>query len=193
MALVLASSSAIRSAMLDQSGIRFSAVNPDVDEAIEKDRHEDPGKLTRALAQAKALAVSRRRPDDWVIGSDSVVSVRNRIFDKPAGLDEAGEHLRFFSGNRMRLTSAVALARAGAIDWSCCDSAILQVRPLSDKFIANYLDAEWPQVGYCVGVFRLEGRGVQLFDSIDGSYFTILGMPLLPLLAALREREVISS
>lgn len=193
MTLVLASSSAIRAAMLDQAGVRFSAVNPDVDEAAEKARHSDPEALTTALAQAKALAVSRRRPDDWVIGSDSVVSVGSRIFDKPRGRDEAGEHLRVFSGNVMHLTSAVALARAGAIDWSCRDSALLRVRPLSDQFIANYLDAEWPEVGYCVGVFRLEGRGVQLFDSIDGSYFTILGMPLLPLLAALRERMVIPS
>jgi septum formation protein len=193
MSLVLASSSAIRSAILDQAGLRFSAVNPDVDEAAEKSRHEDPEMLTTALAEAKALAVSRRRPDDWVIGSDSAVSVRGRLFNKPAGREEAGEHLRFFSGNPMRLTSAVALARAGAVDWSFCDSAILEVRPLSDEFIASYLDAEWPEVGYCVGVFRLEGRGVQLFDSIDGSYFTILGMPLLELLGALREREVIPS
>lgn len=193
MDLVLASSSAIRAAMLEQAGLRFSAANADVDEAGEKTRHEDPEPLTRALAQAKALAVSRRRPNAWVIGSDSAASVGSRIFDKPRGRDEAGEHLRCFSGNSMRLTSAVALARAGAIEWSCCDSAILQVRTLSDEFIANYLDAEWPQVGYCVGVFRLEGRGVQLFDSIDGSYFTILGMPLLELLGALRARKVIPS
>lgn len=193
MTLVLASSSAIRAAMLDQAGVRFSAASPDVDEAAQKASHSDPEALTTALAHAKALAVSRRRPDDWVIGSDSVVSVGSRIFDKPRGRDEAGEHLRLFSGNVMRLTSSVALARAGAIDWSCCDSALLHVRPLSDEFIVNYLDAEWPEVGYCVGVFRLEGRGVQLFDSIDGSYFTILGMPLLELLVALRERQVIPS
>jgi septum formation protein len=193
MALVLASSSAIRAAMLDRAGIRFSTENPAIDEAEEKSRYEDPELLTTALAQAKALAVSRRRPGDWVIGSDSVVSVGSRIFEKPNGRDEAGEHFRFFSGNPIRLTSAVALARAGAIDWNCCDSATLQVRPLSDEFIADYLDAEWPEVGYCVGVFRLEGRGVQLFEFIDGSYFTILGMPLLALLGALRDRRAIPS
>jgi septum formation protein len=91
----------------------------------------------------------------------------------------------------MQLTSAVALARGGILDWSHVDRATLEVRKLSDAFVDSYLHAEWPEVGYCVGVFRLEGRGVQLFDSIQGSYFTILGMPLLPLLRALRERHLI--
>ena len=93
----------------------------------------------------------------------------------------------------MILTSAVALARDGRVEWSLCDEARLQVRPLSDAFIHAYLNAEWPDVGYCVGVFRLEGRGVQLFDSIDGSFFTILGMPLLPLLHQLRQRGELAS
>ena len=93
----------------------------------------------------------------------------------------------------MTLASAVALARGGRVDWSHVESAELHVRPLSEEFIAAYLDAEWPDVGYCVGVFRLEGRGVQLFSSIDGDYFTILGMPLVPLLGALRERRLLAS
>jgi len=85
----------------------------------------------------------------------------------------------------------VALAFAGFVDWSASDSATLKVRDLSDAFIEEYLDFEWPEVGYCVGVFRLEARGVQLFDSIEGSFFTILGMPLLPLLEALRGRGLL--
>jgi len=89
------------------------------------------------------------------------------------------------------LTSAVALARNGESDWHHVSSATLQVRELSDEFIAAYLDAEWPEVGYTVGVFRLEGPGVQLFDRIDGDHFTILGMPLLPLLGALRARGLL--
>ena len=93
----------------------------------------------------------------------------------------------------MRLTSAVALAKGGAVDWRRVETADLQVRPLSEKFIAGYLDAEWPEVGYCVGVFRMEGRGVQLFSSIAGDHFTILGMPLLPLLGALRDRSLLPS
>jgi septum formation protein len=193
MALILASSSPIRRAMLAQAGVDFSAVDAQVDEAAQKDRRSDPEALATALAQEKALAVSRRGGGDWVIGSDSVVSAGDRTFDKPISREQAAEHLRFFSGKPMRLTSAVALARESTIHWSCCDSAVLLVRTLSGEFIAAYLDAEWPEVGYCVGVFRLEGRGVQLFESIDGSYFTILGLPLLPLLGALRERQVIPS
>jgi septum formation protein len=128
-----------------------------------------------------------------VIGSDSVVSVGGRTFDKPADRGQAAEHLRSFSGREMRLTSAVALAKGNARDWSHVDTATLQVRTLSEQFIATYLDAEWPEVGYTVGVFRLEGRGVQLFDRIEGDHFTILGMPLLPLLGALRDRGLLAS
>jgi septum formation protein len=113
------------------------------------------------------------------------------LFGKPRDREEAAEHLRFFSGKEMRLTSAVALAVAGNVDWSHVEAARLRVRQLSDEFIADYLDAEWPEVGYTVGVFRLEARGVQLFSSIDGDHFTILGMPLIPLLGALRERGLL--
>jgi septum formation protein len=113
------------------------------------------------------------------------------LFDKPRDRDEAAEHLRYFSGKTMHLTSAVALARGGQLDWQYTETARLEVRELSDEFISDYLDAEWPEVGYTVGVFRLEGRGVQLFDSIEGDHFTILGMPLIPLLGALRERGLL--
>jgi septum formation protein len=190
--LVLASTSAIRRQMLEDAGVTFECVPANVDESAGKALHADPAELATALAEAKAKAVSEARPGDWVIGSDSVVSADGHLFEKPRDRAQAAEHLRSFSGKEMRLTSAVALARGGAVDWSVCDSARLQVRELSDTFIGSYLDAEWPEVGYCVGVFRLEGRGVQLFDAIDGSFFTILGMPLLPLLHALRDRGVIA-
>jgi septum formation protein len=91
----------------------------------------------------------------------------------------------------MLLTSAVAIARDANVEWVHVETARLKVRPLSAGFIETYLDAEWPEVGYCVGVFRMEGRGVQLFDWIEGSHFTVLGMPLIPLLGALRERGLI--
>ena len=174
--------------MLEQAGVEFESVPANVDESLEKDRRRDAPALATTLAQAKALAVSKVRTTDLVIGSDSVVSTNGRLFGKPSDRAQAADHLRFFSGKSMELTSAVALARAGSVEWSFCDSARLQVRDLSDSFINRYLDAEWPEVSYCVGVFRLEGRGVQLFESIDGSFFTILGMPLLPLLTALRDR-----
>jgi septum formation protein len=193
MPIALASSSAIRRAMLEQAGIDFTVVDVEVDERSAKARVSDPVEVARALAEAKAVEGSRASPGDWSIGGDSVVTVDGRMFSKPLDRSEATGHLRAFSGRQMRLTSAVAIARDGELEWSCCDTAVLQVRPLSERFIEDYLGAEWPEVGYCVGVFRLEGRGVQLFDHIDGSYFTILGMPLVPLLGALRERGAIPS
>lgn len=191
MTLILASSSAIRRQMLENAGVIFEVAPANVDESAEKACRDNPASVATALAEAKALAVSASRRGDWAIGSDSVASVDRRLFDKPRDRAEAAEHLRFFSGKEMRLTSAVALARGGEVEWSLCDSARLQVRRLSESFIEAYLDAEWPEVGYCVGVFRIEGRGVQLFDCINGSFFTILGMPLLPLLGALRDRGAI--
>jgi len=188
--LILASSSSIRRQLLDAAGVAHEAIRPAVDEAALKHGRSDPVEIAAALAQAKALSVGA---PDWTIGSDSIVSVEGRLFDKPESRDQAAQHLRYFSGRALKLTSAVALARPGAVDWQHADSATLQVRPLSDAFIEAYLDAEWPEVGYCVGVFRLEGRGVQLFSRIDGDHFTILGMPLIPLLGALRERGVLAS
>ena len=175
--------------MLDAAGVKYDAVRPQVDEDEMKLGLKDPGEIALRLATAKAESVL----GEWVIGSDSVVTCAGRLFSKPRDREDAVEHLRFFSGKPMLLTSAVALARGGVVEWSHAATASLLVRSLSEEFIADYLDAEWPEVGYTVGVFRLEGRGVQLFDRIDGDHFTILGMPLLPLLGALRERGLLLS
>ena len=188
MALILASTSAIRRQMLDAAGVSYRVARPNVDENAVKSRLNDATQIASELAAAKAASVGG---EDWAIGSDSVVSVNDRLFDKPRDRADAAEHLRIFSGTTMQLTSAVALARAGKSGWLHVETAALKVRPLSDAFIADYLDAEWPEVGYTVGVFRLEGRGVQLFEKIDGDHFTILGMPLIALLGALRERGLL--
>lgn len=194
MTLVLASASSIRAAMLNAAGVAHSVDPGHIDESMIKDAHRgDDATLAAVLAEAKALATSRRLSQNWVIGGDSLVSVNGQRFDKPASREEAIDHLRFFSGRSMRLASAVALARGGRIDWSHASHAILQVRLLSDDFIHTYLDVEWPAVGHCVGVFRMEGRGVTLFSSVEGDHFTILGMPLLPLLGALRQRGLMPS
>ena len=176
--------------MLDAAGVEYEAVKPDFDENAVKARLGDAADIASELAAAKACSIAS---GNWVIGSDSVVSAGDRLFDKPKDRDEAAEHLRFFSGKTMLLTSAVALARNGKLDWRHVETSRLEVRILSDQFIDDYLDAEWPEVGYTVGVFRLEARGVQLFDRIDGDHFTILGMPLIPLLGALRERGLLLS
>jgi septum formation protein len=188
--LILASSSPIRRQLLAAAGVDHDAASPAVDEAMLKRGHSDPVALASALAEAKALSLVGER---WTIGSDSVVSIDGRLFDKPADRAQAADHLRFFSGRTMELTSAVALARSGLVDWLHADTARLHVRALSEAFITDYLDAEWPDVGYCVGVFRMEGRGVQLFDRVEGDHFTILGMPLIPLLGALRDRGLVRS
>jgi septum formation protein len=179
--------------MLEAAGVEFDVASPQIDEAAFKAGALLTDDLAADLAQAKALSVSQGRTGDWVIGSDSVIEVQGRLFDKPADRSQAAEHLQFFSGKTIQLTSAVALARNNAVDWTHAQTATLQVRELSEDFIASYLDREWPAVSYCVGVFRLEGPGVQLFSSIDGDHFTILGMPLLPLLGALRERGLLPS
>jgi len=194
-ALILASTSAIRRQMLDAAGIEFEIRAPGIDEQAVKSLlpDEPAAEISRTLAVAKAVEISRSSGSDWVIGSDSVVSVADRSFDKPRDRGEAAEHLQFFSGRVMELSSSVALARAGDRHWDHTETVLLHVRPLSDEFIDAYLEAEWPEVGYTVGVFRLEGRGVQLFERIEGDHFTILGMPLIPLLGALRERGLLAT
>lgn len=191
--IVLASKSASRRAMLEAAGVRFEAVAAGIDErALESEMDAaDPAEIAQALAAAKGAAVSAGQPGRWVLGSDSLVEVAGRRFDKPAGREEAAEHLRFFSGKVMTLHSAAALARDGRIDWVEGDFARLSVRELSDEFIAAYLASEWPAVGGCVGVFMIEKAGVQLFERVIGDHFTVLGMPLFPVLAALRERGVL--
>lgn len=191
--IVLASASGSRKAMLEAAGVQFEAVPAAIDErALEAEMADaEAGEIVQALAAAKAAAVSASRHEKWVLGSDSLVEVEGRRFDKPANREEAAEHLRYFSSRVMTLHSAAALARDGRIDWVESDFARLTVRDLSEAFIETYLTTEWPAVGHCVGVFRIEGPGPQLFERIAGNQFTVLGMPLLPVLSALRERGVL--
>lgn len=193
--ILLASGSASRRAMLTAAGVAFEAMPAAIDErALETEMAgAEAGEIAQALAAAKAAAISAQHPRRWVLGSDSLVEVDGRRFDKPADRGQAADHLRCFSGKAMTLHSAAALARDGRIDWVEGDFARLIVRELSEAFIAAYLDAEWPAVAGCVGVFRIEGPGVQLFERIAGDHFTVLGMPLFPVLGALRERGVLSA
>ncbi|WP_395392472.1 nucleoside triphosphate pyrophosphatase [Novosphingobium sp. BL-8A] len=194
--IVLASQSASRRAMLEAAAIPFRTQPAHVDErAIEAGLvGAAPAEIALELAKAKALAVSRavseavlaETPGELVLGSDSLVECGGRRFDKPGSREAAAEHLRFFSGKVMNLHSAAALARDGEIVWAEDAVASLHVITMSDAFIEHYLDAEWPEVAGCVGVFRIEARGVQLFEAVEGDYFTILGMPLLKVQAALR-------
>jgi septum formation protein len=192
MPLILASNSEIRHAMLAQAGVEHEVRSPEFDEEPAKQAGLDGEQLARVLAEGKAASIAAG-DGNWVIGSDSTITVEGRRFSKPRDRDEAAAHLRVFSGRTMLLSSAVALTRRGQVEWSHSETARLAVRNLSEEFIQSYLEQEWPEVGYCVGVFRMEGRGVTLFDRVEGSHFTILGMPLLPLLGALRERGIIEA
>ena len=189
--IVLASRSASRAAMLAAAGVAFEARPASIDERALEAAMDGaaPGQVALALAEAKALAAGD--PAVPVLGSDSLVVVDGARFDKPADRDRAAEHLRAFSGRTMELHSAAAIARGGTIAWRHAAAARLQVRRLSQRFIESYLDAEWPAVSHCVGAFRIEGPGVQLFEAIEGDHFTVLGMPLLPVLGALRDMDVL--
>lgn len=194
--LILASQSASRRAMLDAAGVAYEAVPAHVDEDAVKAAMvgAKPRDLADALAELKAIKVSASHPDALVLGSDSLVALGNgTILDKPSSRAEAAAHLRALSGGRQDIVSAAVLAQGGRAVWRHVEVAKLHVRPLSNDFIETYLDAEWPAIAGCVGCFRIEGPGVQLFDRILGDHFTVLGMPLLPVLGQLRVLGVMAS
>ncbi len=191
--LVLASQSASRRAMLEAAGVPFAAVAARVDEDAAKASlgHLSPRDLADALAELKALKIARQVTGALVLGSDSLIALADGSrLDKPESREEAVEHLRRLSGGSHDLWSAAVIAENGQPVWRHVERAKLHVRPLWEGFIEAYLDAEWPAIAGCVGCFRIEGRGVQLFSRLDGSHFTVLGMPLLPVLSYLRERGV---
>lgn len=193
MTLILASGSASRRAMLESAGVAFEIVRPFVDEDAAKASLAAAGTSGRdtadALAQLKAVKVSSAYPGALTLGSDSVVELADgTLLDKPVSRDDAADHLRRLSGASHRLHSAAVMAEGGRPVWRHVDTATLYVRALSPAFIDAYLDAEWPAIGACVGCFRIEGPGVQLFSRIEGSHFTILGLPLLAVLDYLRTR-----
>ncbi len=194
MDLILASQSASRRAMLDAAGVPFTAVAARVDEDAAKASlaHLSARDLADALAELKALKIATQVTGALVLGSDSLVALADGTrLDKPESREEAADHLQRLSGGSHDLWSAAVVAENGRAVWRHVERAKLHVRPLSYSFIKAYLDAEWPAIAGCVGCFRIEGRGVQLFSRIEGSHFTVLGLPLLPVLGYLRERDVL--
>ncbi|WP_082466383.1 Maf family protein [Sphingomonas sp. Leaf38] len=191
MSLILASQSASRRAMLTAAGVPFDATFAGVDEDAAKAALRDlsPRDLADALAELKALKVSARMPGHLVLGSDSLVALEDgTILDKPIDRADAAAHLRLMAGKRHDLWSAAVIAENGTAIWRHVERAKMHVRPLSEAFIETYLDAEWPAISGCVGCYRIEGPGAQLFAKIEGSQFTVLGMPLLNVLDFLRVR-----
>jgi septum formation protein len=188
MTLVLASASAARRAILTQAGVTFDVDPADVDEAALKteEARRDPAGLCVTLAEVKARETSRRRPEDWVIGSDQILSFDGGLVSKARSMDEARTRLKAMRGREHLLWSGVALARGGRIVWSDREAATMTMRDFSDDFLDDYLAAEGEGLLGSVGCYRIEGRGAQLFARVEGAQATIMGMPLWPLLDALR-------
>lgn len=195
--LVLASSSPFRRMLMENAGLAFEAVAARIDErAIEAPLEKEgvsPDAVALILAKAKAREVSERFQGALVIGSDQTMSLDHMVFHKPKDMLDAENHLRVLSGKTHRLNSAVALAKDGEILWQHLSHAELTMRKLSDDFIRLYLHRVGDKVLGSVGAYQLEGEGIQLFSSIDGDYFTIVGLPMLPLLAKLRDLGVIDA
>jgi septum formation protein len=197
--LVLASTSPFRRRMLQAAGLSFSAVAPEVDESIlkrelaSKQPPAGASDVAAALARAKAQAVSARMPAALVIGADQVLALGDELFDKPGDLARARTQLQRLRGRPHQLHTAAALAEGGEIVWRRTEIATLHMRPFSDAFLDAYLAEAGPGIFATIGGYEVEGRGIQLFERIDGDHFTIIGLPLLPLLAELRDRGVIAT
>ena len=193
--LILASKSAARRAMLEGAGVPFSVQVADVDEDAVKTGHDpaDAAGLAVELARVKALAVSRRDPEAWVLGADQTLAFAGGLVSKAPTMAAARTRLAAMRGRGHQLHAGAALARNGQVVWSGVDTATMRMRDFSDAFLDAYLAAEGEAVLGSVGSYRLEGMGSQLFDSIDGDYFTVLGLPLWPLLAELRRAGVLAT
>jgi septum formation protein len=186
--LILASQSRARQALLANAGIAFEAIPADIDErALQSDSGlSAPGEIASLLAGEKALRVSSHHPDRIVVGADQTLALGKQLFSKPAGRVQAAQQLRALSGNSHDLHSAVAVARDGKILFAHVGIARMTVRELSGPEVRTYLDEAGEAVTTSVGAYQLEGLGIHLFERIEGDHFTILGLPLLPLLAFLR-------
>lgn len=200
--IVLASQSASRRALLTAAQVPFEALSPGVDEEAAKEALRADGLDARALADAlaelKALKVSRRVPGGLVLGCDQTLSIgddddRGEMIDKAVDRPDAERILRLLSGRVHHLHSAAVIVLNGEPIWRHAERVRMTVRPLSDAFITAYLDNDWDALRWCVGCYRIEGPGVQLFSKVEGSQFAIQGLPLLPLLDFLRVRGVLAA
>ena len=193
--LVLASASQIRRQLLAQAGLKFEVHPADLDEGAIKQaffteqNESKPSDVAQLLAQTKAMVVSDFYPDHTVIGSDQILVHEDKILSKPASPAEARDQLINLRGTTHELVSAVAIALGGKVQWSYEGIARLKMRDVSNAFIGTYLAAMGDEVTQSVGAYKLEGLGIHLFEEVDGDYFTILGLPMLPLLDHLRSKN----
>ena len=197
--LILASGSPYRRKMLEAAGLSFHVVPADVDEAALKRglAAQSPKPISAAvadaLARAKAQSVSARHPDATVIGADQILALGDDLLDKPGDLAAARVQLERLRGKTHRLISAVVVAEAGKVLWTHVDEAVLTMRSFSPEFLDRYMAEAGPGLCQIVGAYEIEGPGIQLFERVEGDHFTIIGLPLVPLLAELRSRGVIDA
>ena len=191
--LILASQSRTRKMLLANAGLRFETMPADIDERALQQRSKlsAPGEIAGLLAREKTRWVSARKAGHYVIGADQTLALGNRLFNKPDGRAAAAEQLRALSGQTHELHSAIAVAIDGKIAFETVAVARMAMRPLSGDEIRLYLDEAGEAVTTSVGAYQLEGLGVHLFERIEGDHFTILGLPLLPLLGFLRRERLI--
>lgn len=195
--LILASQSPFRRMLMENAGLAFEAIAAEIDErAIEQELDHlkpSPADVALHLAEAKARNVAGRKPASLVIGSDQTLSLGDRVFHKPRDVADAKEHLRAMSGRTHALNSAVVICRDGVTLWRHVSTARLTMRTVTDSFIDRYLVRVGTKALGSVGAYQLEGEGIQLFEKIEGDYFTIIGLPMLPLLAQLRTMDAIDA
>ena len=195
--IVLASKSRSRAAVLAGAGVTFETEDSEVDEGALKARllaeGAGPRVVAEQLGEAKALAVSARRPDDVVIGADQTLDLGGVLYDKPADLAEARSHLTAMRGRGHALHGGIVAAERGQVVWRTTETSRLWMRDFSDAFLDGYLARGGSALLASVGCYQLEGEGAQLFERIEGDYFAILGLPLLPLLGFLRRRGAIAA
>jgi len=193
--LILASASSSRKLLLTAAGVSFTADPADLDEAALMAGLKDAGAevMARRLAEEKALAVSRRHPGRIVLGGDSVIAFEGGHLSKCASLQEARALLARLSGKTHLLVSAAALAKDGALLWAHASPCRMTMRDISQEFLDDYLAQEGTAILSSVGCYHFEGRGAQLFVRVDGDYFSVLGLPLLPVLAQLRKEGLLVS
>jgi septum formation protein len=191
--LILASQSRARQLLLANAGIAYEAVPADIDERAVQGNSglTAPDNIALLLAREKALFISAKFPGRVVVGADQTLALNNKLFSKPSGRAQAAEQLRALAGKSHELCSAVAVARDGKILFAEVSIARMTMRPLSGDEIRTYLDEAGEAVTTSIGAYQLEGLGVHLFERIEGDHFTILGLPLLPLLAFLRRERLL--
>jgi septum formation protein len=197
MSIVLASTSQTRSRILAAAGVSHKSADPGLDEAPLRTALQDQGDsardIAKALARAKALALSPSMPGQLIVGADQILIQNGELFAKPQSLPDAARQLRALRGRSHVLISAAALVRDGEVLAEPCAQTRLTMRNFSDAFLAAYLREEGDAILGCVGCYHLEGLGAQLFATIEGDYFTVLGLPLIALLASLRELGMLAT